>query len=232
MYPVTEKGDRLKFKEIADYIDKAVDGCSEEETIQWINEIIKFVTSYSPLSHNPVCSVQWVALEKVQANEYNPNKVAKNEMHLLYTSISHDGFTQPVVTVYDQEKDAYIIVDGFHRYSTMRQNKDLLKRNHGHLPVVVIEKDINDRMASTIRHNRARGKHQVSGMGDMVFQMLANGWSDAAICEELGMEPAELVRLKHITGFSKLFEDVEHRKAWESTEQIRIRKEYQQSNDD
>lgn len=177
-------------------------------------------------SDQPVNNVRWVKLEKVVANDYNPNTVAKNEMRLLYVSILHDGYTQPVVTVYDKAKDQYIIVDGFHRYLVMKWHKDIYEKNKGELPVVVIEKDINDRMASTVRHNRARGKHSVAGMSNMVFEMLDAGWKDSDICSELGMEADELLRLKHITGFSKLFENVEYQKAWETKNQIRLRKEY------
>lgn len=190
---------------------------------QWIN------TELSGHSDQPIDFVRWVKIEDVQANDYNPNSVAKNEMRLLYTSIAHDGYTQPVVTIYDEEIKKYIIVDGFHRYTTMRLNADLMEKNKGYLPIVVIAKSINDRMASTIRHNRARGKHSVNGMASMVFEMLDNGWSDEQICKELGMESEELVRLKHITGFSKLFEDTEYQKSWETKNQIQIKKLY---NDD
>ncbi len=142
---------------------------------------------------------------------------------LLYTSINHDGYTQPVVTIWDESIQKYVIVDGFHRYSTMRQNKDIREKNLGLLPIVVIDKEINDRMASTVRHNRARGKHSISGMSSMVFSMLENGWKDSEICNELGMEPEELLRLKHLTGFSKLFENTEYKKAWETKAQIKYR---------
>ena len=110
-----------------------------------------------------------------------------------------------------------------YRYATMKNNPDIAARTNGHLPVVVIDKAINDRMASTVRHNRARGKHSVAGMSNMVFEMLDNGWSDADICNELGMEPEELLRLKHITGFSKLFKDVEYKKAWQSRHQAKLK---------
>lgn len=182
----------------------------------------------STIKGQPVSNVRWIPIEKVQANDYNPNSVAKVELKLLYTSILHDGFTQPIVTVYDEEKDKYIIVDGFHRYFTTKSNKDLLERTNGKLPIVVIEKDINDRMASTVRHNRARGKHSVNGMSSMVFSMLKNGWADEDICNELGMEAEELLRLKHITGFSKLFKNIEYKKAWETKNQILLRKKYGQ----
>jgi len=177
----------------------------------------------------PVNNVMWVPIEKVSANDYNPNSVARNEMRLLYISILHDGYTQPVVTVYDEEKDRYVIVDGYHRYLVMKSNKDIYDRTEGHLPVVVIKKDINDRMASTVRHNRARGKHSVSGMANMVFNMLDNGWTDPEICRELGMEVDELMRLKYVTGFAKLFENVDYQMAWETRRQIRLRMEGQEN---
>lgn len=173
---------------------------------------------------DPVDNVIKVPVEKVEPNDYNPNKVAKKELSLLHTSIKHDGFTQPVVTIWDPDKEKYIIVDGFHRYFVMKSFKDIYERNQGLLPIVVIESDINDRMASTVRHNRARGKHSIDGMSNMVFQMLENNWRDEDICNELGLEAEELLRLKHITGFSKLFEDVEYKRAWETRSQIQIRK--------
>lgn len=180
----------------------------------------------SLLNNHPVNNVRWVPLEKVHANDYNPNSVAKNEMRLLYVSIKADGYTQPVVTVYDGDNDRYVIVDGFHRYSIMKLNADIRASTGGMLPIVVLNKDINDRMASTVRHNRARGKHSISGMANMVFSMLENGWKDSDICAEIGLEKDELVRIKHVTGFSKLFENVDYRRSWETKNQIKYRKEY------
>lgn len=155
--------------------------------------------------------------------------MAKNETQLLYTSIKHDGYTQPVVTIYDEEQDKYVIVDGFHRHLVLRNYKDIYESTGGLLPVVVIRKEINDRMASTVRHNRARGKHSVGGMGNIVFGMLENGWEDAQICAELGLEAEELLRLKHVTGFSKLFENTEYKRSWEAKKQVQIRVEYEKS---
>ena len=175
-------------------------------------------------TNHPINKVTWVSVEEVEPNDYNPNSVARTEMGLLYTSIKHDGYTQPIVTIYDEEKGKFIIVDGFHRYFTCKNNKDIFESTGGKVPIVVIDKDINDRMASTVRHNRARGKHSVKGMSNMVFEMLENGWSDADICNELGMEADEILRLKHITGFSKLFQDTEYSKAWKSKNQILIEK--------
>ena len=180
----------------------------------------------SPMASQPIDRVLWVPINKVKANDYNPNSVASVEMKLLYKSIDHYGYTQPIVTVYDPEKKVYVIIDGFHRYFICKSNDDIRERNKGLLPIVVLDKDINDRMASTVRHNRARGKHSIDGMSSMVFQMLENGWQDDEICNELGMEAEELLRLKHITGFSKLFQDMEYKKAWRTKEQIRAEAKY------
>lgn len=190
----------------------------------FLREMREALHQLSPTKEQPVDLIRWVPIERVHANDYNPNSVARNEMRLLYTSIKHDGYTQPVVTVYDEENDRYVIVDGFHRYTTMRLNADIRESTGGLLPIVVIDKEINDRMASTVRHNRARGKHSVSGMASMVFSMLENGWADEAICNELGLEADELIRLKHVTGFSKLFENVEYKRAWETKNMIQLRK--------
>lgn len=175
----------------------------------------------------PVNNVRWVHIDRVEPNNYNPNSVARIEMRLLYVSIKKDGYTQPVVTIYDETRDKYIIVDGFHRYYVLKTNPDIYERTEGHLPIVVIDRPINDVMASTVRHNRARGKHSVDGMANLVFSMLDNGWDDADVCNELGMEPEELVRLKHITGFSKLFADAEYKRAWMTRKQLKIKQEYE-----
>ena len=179
---------------------------------------------------DPVASVRFVPIEQVEANDYNPNIVAKNELHLLYTSIKADGYTQPVVTVYDAERDKYVIVDGFHRYLVMKYHDDIREPRGGLLPIVVIDKSINDRMASTIRHNRARGKHNINGMANLVFRMLDGGMADEDICRELGMEADELIRLKYVTGFAKLFENVEYSKAWETRRMIKLRRDYVTNN--
>lgn len=212
--------------EIKEQIQNKLQQLNDQEKIDFLEELKEYLHRQSPLDSQPVNYVRWVDIDKVEANDYNPNSVANKEMSLLYTSIKHDGYTQPVVTVYDNSKDKYVIVDGFHRYFTCKTNDDILARNHGKLPVVVIEKDINDRMASTVRHNRARGKHSIDGMSNMVFEMLENGWKDEDICNELGMESEEIVRLKHITGFSKLFENIEYRNAWKTKRQLLIEKEF------
>jgi len=209
---------------IREYLTR--DDVSDLDKIEYIERVKEELDKMSPLKTQPVNRIHWVDVDKVQANDYNPNSVATIEMKLLYTSIKHDGYTQPVVTIYDKNIDKYVIIDGFHRYLTCKTHDDIRERNHGKLPIVVLDKDINDRMASTVRHNRARGKHSIKGMSSIVFGMLDNGWEDHDICEELGMEAEELLRLKHITGFSKLFADAEYKKAWESKKQIQVKKKY------
>lgn len=214
--------DELEKKLLAEIeaFDDPMDRLTEIENVR------EALHALSPVSSQPVDRIRWVPIEKVSPNDYNPNSVASVEMGLLYTSIKHDGYTQPVVTVYDEERDIYVIVDGFHRYFTCKTNPDILERNCGMLPIVVIEKDINDRMASTVRHNRARGKHSIDGMANMVFKMLDEGWSDEDICNHLGMQAEELLRLKHITGFSKLFENHAYTKAWKSRSMLRAEAEH------
>ena len=162
----------------------------------------------SDIPNQPISDVLWVSVDDVEPNDYNPNTVAGQEMKLLHTSIKHDGYTQPIVTIYDKEKKKYVIVDGFHRYFTCKNNKDIFDTTQGRVPIVVIKKDINERMAATVRHNRAD-----------------NGWKDEEVCNHLGMEPDELIRLKHITGFSKLFADTEYNKAWVSKSQIKLKQQ-------
>ena len=213
-------------KQISEQLNKAKD------KIAFLNKLRKFIhEEISVLTSQPIDFVRWVPIDDVMPNDYNPNSVAKKEMGLLYKSIKHDGYTQPVVTIYDEQRRKYIIVDGFHRYFTCKQNEDIRERNNGMLPIVVIKKDINERMAATIRHNRARGEHSIKGMSNMVFNMLQNGWQDNEICNHLGMEADEILRLKHITGFSKLFKDVEYQKAWETKRQIKLKFDYKKQNE-
>lgn len=164
---------------------------------------------------SPVYNIKAIPLDKIKANEYNPNSVAPEEMKLLYDSIKEDGYTMPVVVFYNQEKDYYEIVDGFHRYTIMLKHKDIYERENGLLPCSVIEKDISDRMASTIRHNRARGTHSVDLMSNIVAELVEMGKSDNWIRQHLGMDIDELLRLKQITGLASLFKDQEFSKSWE-----------------
>lgn len=204
-------------QKIKNYIKKhGVDG---------VNKLQRFIFENSPHKHNPVGNVRWIKIEEVEANSYNPNIVASTELKLLAISIDHDGYTQPVVTIFDDKLKKYIIIDGFHRYFVMKTNKKIREANNGYLPVVVIEKDINDRMASTIRHNRARGKHTINGMGNIIMKMIENGWDDVKVCNELGIEPDELLRLKNMTGVAKLFQGKKFGNAWEEVYQVRSRLE-------
>lgn len=165
---------------------------------------------------SPVYGVRAVPIDKVRANDYNPNSVAPPEMALLETSIWEDGYTQPVVTYYDAENDLYIVVDGFHRYLTLKNSKRIFERERGMLPVVVIDKGLGDRMASTIRHNRARGSHNIELMSTIVAELVEMGKGDRWICEHIGMSADELLRLKQITGVAALFANREFSDSWEA----------------
>lgn len=161
---------------------------------------------------SPVYNVKAVPIEKVQANTYNPNHVAPPEMKLLYDSIKSDGYTMPVVTYYLPDVDKYEIVDGFHRYTIMLTHKDIYEREKGLLPVVVIDKPLTDRMASTVRHNRARGSHSIDLMANIVAELKDAGMSDAWILKHLGMDAEELLRLKQVSGLAAIFKDKEFSK--------------------
>ena len=158
------------------------------------------------MSYNsPVYNVIAVPLDKIRANSYNPNAVAPPEMKLLETSIWEDGYTMPVVAYYIPEEDIYEIVDGYHRYTTLKTSDRIREREKGMLPVVVIEKDESNRMASTIRHNRARGSHSIELMSNIVAELVESGMSDAWILKHIGMDKDELLRLKQVTGLAALF---------------------------
>jgi hypothetical protein len=215
----------MQLDEVLEGLVAAVGALPVSERAEVVERLRARLQELSPYRSQPVDAVRWVPLAEVQANDYNPNSVAGREMQLLRTSILHDGYTQPVVTIWDSSLQKYVIVDGFHRYFSMKSDAEIQKRTDSRLPVVVLDKGPNDRMASTVRHNRARGKHTVDGMSNLVFRMLDGGWSDADICNELGMAPAELLRLKHVTGFSKLFSDTEYQRAWVTRKQIRFARE-------
>lgn len=168
---------------------------------------------------SPVYNVVAVPIEKIEPNSYNPNSVAPPEMKLLYDSIKEDGYTMPIVCYYSAENDKYIIVDGFHRYRIMLDYKDIFEREKGMLPVTVIDKPIDERMASTIRHNRARGSHNVDLMSNIINELHEIGRSDAWIARHLGMDKDEILRLKQITGLTVLFRDVEFGLAWKPVEE-------------
>ena len=187
----------------------------EHERIEAINAIKRELHQASPFRDEPVDCVLWVSADLVQGNDYNPNKVAPPEMRLLETSILEDGYTQPIVV---WEDDGYEVVDGFHRNRVGKEYPGVRERVRGYLPVTIINNDRQerpDRIASTIRHNRARGKHQVQAMSEIVLELARRNWSDKKIGKELGMDPDEVLRLKQITGLAELFADKEFSEAWE-----------------
>lgn len=163
---------------------------------------------------SPAYNVIAVPIEKIKPNTYNPNAVAPPELKLLYESIREDGYTMPIVCYYVQAKDIYVIVDGFHRYRVMLEHDDIYKREGGKLPVSIIDKPLDHRMASTIRHNRARGAHNVDLMSNIIKELHELGRSDAWISRNLGMDRDEILRLKQITGLTALFKDVKFGNAW------------------
>lgn len=203
-----------------DKIKSALESLQElplDEKIQSINEIKGFLKKLSPFADEPVECVQWVKSDEVVANDYNPNSVAPPEMELLHTSIQEDGYTQPIV-VWEHD-GIYEVVDGFHRNRVGKEYADIKERVHGYLPVVVINNgrtDKGDRIASTIRHNRARGKHKVDAMSDIVLDLKKRNWSDEKIAKELGMDADEVLRLAQIQGLAEMFSDREFSQAWEA----------------
>ena len=189
----------------------------KDERMDLINQIRLCLHEHSPLKNEPVDCVLWVKADAVQANDYNPNMVAPPEMRLLQRSIMADGYTQPIVVW--QDGDALEIVDGFHRSRVGKEIKAVAKRTKGRLPVSVINvkrTEKADRIAATIRHNRARGTHQVDAMSEIVADLAKRNWSDQRIAKELGMEADEVLRLKQITGLAELFADREFSEAWEA----------------
>jgi ParB-like chromosome segregation protein Spo0J len=163
---------------------------------------------------SPVYKVLKIPIEKVRANSYNPNAVAPPEMKLLELSIWEDGYTMPCVCYYLPDEDIYEIVDGYHRYTTLKTSKRIYEREKGMLPIVVINKDLTNRMASTIRHNRARGVHSIDLMSNIVSELIEAGMSDGWILRHIGMDKDELLRLKQITGIAALFKDEEFSNTW------------------
>ncbi len=167
---------------------------------------------------SPAYKVIAVPFEKIVPNTYNPNSVAPPEMKLLYDSIKEDGYTMPIVCYYSPKEDLYAIVDGFHRWRVMKEHADIYEREKGLLPVTVIDKPLSNRMASTIRHNRARGSHDVGLMSNIIKELHELGRSDAWISKHLGMDKDEILRLKQITGLAALFRDIKFGQAWKPIE--------------
>lgn len=187
-----------------------------EEQIAVLNQMKQALHEVSPMVQEPVDCVLWVPADVVEANDYNPNAVAPPEMRLLETSIKEDGYTQPIVTW--PVNGHYEVVDGFHRNRVGKESKAVRQRVQGYLPVTVINPgriDRSDRIAATIRHNRARGKHQVQAMSEIVLELTRRNWSEAKIGRELGMDTDEVLRLKQITGLAEMFADRTFSEAWE-----------------
>lgn len=194
-----------------------VDGFDLDAKVETINSIREMIHEISPFKSEPVDFVRWVKNPLVHANDYNPNSVAPPEMELLRVSIDADGYTQPIVSMADPD-GRFEVIDGFHRHRVGKECADIQSRIHGYLPLVQIREsqiDKTNRMASTIRHNRARGKHQVEAMSDIVVELKRRNWTDEKISKNLGMDQDEILRLCQITGLSELFSDQEFSRSWD-----------------
>lgn len=190
-----------------------------DSKVQALNEIKIAMHEISPMKTEPVDCVLWVKNDSVHANDYNPNSVAPPEMELLMLSISADGYTQPIVSMLEENGETREVIDGFHRNRVGKECAEIQQRVHGYLPVVTINEDrtkINDRVASTIRHNRARGKHKIEAMSDIVIDLKKRNWSDEKISKNLGMDKDEVLRLCQIGGLVELFSNKEFSEAWEA----------------
>lgn len=203
------------YETLKQVIRDAFKGLDIDETVNLLNEVRETLHELSPFKNEPVDMVYWVKNDAVHANEYNPNSVAPPEMELLERSIDADGYTQPIVSF--PHDDIIEVVDGFHRHRVGKESELIQDRVKGYLPIVKIKESqegINDRMASTIRHNRARGKHKVESMADIVIELKRRNWSDKKIGKELGMDPDEVLRLTQIQGLTEMFQDAEFSEAW------------------
>lgn len=202
---------------LASQIKDALGVLSLADRVEAINALRQAIHEVSPFASEPVDFVRWVKSPMVHSNDYNPNSVAPPEMELLRLSIQADGYTQPIVSMADPD-GRFEVIDGFHRHRVGKECADIQGRIHGYLPLVQIresQQDKTDRMASTIRHNRARGKHKVEAMSEIVIELKRRNWSDEKIAKNLGMEPDEILRLCQISGLSELFQDQEFSKSWD-----------------
>lgn len=208
-----ETDDELTEELLLEAVGEFFDGSDDvDEQVSALNALREKLHDVSPFSE-PVEHIKWVPQEDVEGNDYNPNEVATPEMELLHKSIKEDGYTQPIVT-YETEPGHFEIVDGEHRSIVGKEYDDIRERLHDHVPVTVIDKDVEERMGSTIRHNRARGTHQIRDMSDIVVELFDRGWDDERIMEELGMERDEVLRLKQVSGLKKAFSDHEFSQSW------------------
>jgi ParB-like chromosome segregation protein Spo0J len=204
-------------EQIKELIKGHLESLTLDEQVQYLNDLKVSIHELSPFKNEPVDCVLWVKHTNVQANQYNPNAVAPPEMELLRQSISSDGYTQPIVS-YPKDETLFEVVDGFHRSRVGKECDDIKKRIHGYLPIVKInptQEGLGDRMASTIRHNRARGTHNIELMSSIVAELVEMGKGDAWICKHIGMSADELLRLKQVTGLASLFANRDFSASWE-----------------
>lgn len=210
-------------KQIKKMITEALKDQDLKNQVDIINDLRKHIHNLSPFKNEPVDFVEWVYNENVVSNDYNPNKVAPPEMQLLELSIINDGYTQPIVTWVNPEKEKVEVIDGFHRNRVGKESEIVRKKVNGYLPVVGIRKeqqDKNDRIASTIRHNRARGKHQINAMSEIVIELKNRNWANKRIAKQLGMDEEEVLRLCQVSGLEHLFSDDDFSKSWESSDYL------------
>lgn len=184
-----------------------------DKKIEIYNSITQELYDFLGLKH-PALNIQLVSIDKVQGNSYNPNKVANTEMKLLELSIKKDGFTMPIVVASEKKNENWIVVDGFHRLTICQENSQVRKSLQGYIPVSKLDKTLENRVAATVRHNMARGTHQVELSAKLVTFLKRNDWSNQKIGEELGMDPDEVLRLKQITGLAEAFKDKKFSKSW------------------
>jgi ParB-like chromosome segregation protein Spo0J len=213
----------MSLDQIKEQIKKDVEDLSFNDKVNYINDLRYTIHILSPFKNEPVDYVKWVVNEDVVANDYNPNKVAPPEMELLEVSIMNDGYTQPIVSWSNPDKGKTEVIDGFHRNRVGKESKVVNQRVKGYLPIVDIRKEQsgkNDRIASTIRHNRARGKHQVNAMSEIVIELKNRNWTNKRISKQLGMDEEEVLRLCQISGLEHLFSDSDFSNAWESEDVV------------
>ena len=206
-----------RIDELGEFIAAELTGMPRDALIDALNRLRARLHSASPFSGEPVDFVRWVKADAVYSNDYNPNSVAPPEMELLRLSIDSDGYTQPIVAMADDDGRNEVI-DGFHRHRVGKECPEIQARVHGYLPLVQIrasQAGKTERMASTIRHNRARGKHKIEAMSDIVIELKRRNWSDEKIAKNLGMEPDEVLRLCQISGIAELFADQEFSLSWD-----------------
>ncbi|WP_067708960.1 ParB N-terminal domain-containing protein [Erwinia sp. ErVv1] len=206
----------MNIEKITFLINKYFANISFEDRIHSLNEIRKTLSQHSPFQHHPIDSVEWVKMSDIELNNYNPNKISPYEFTLLRVSLLRNGYTQPVIV--HEENNKYIVIDGEHRFRLGMETPELQQSLHGYIPVAKISNvHLQDRMAATIRHNRARGLNSVQGMTEIVVSLSNKGWDDEKISSELGMEQDEILRLKQLSGLEELFRNEEYTEAWTIT---------------